>query len=112
MALNIGRMRDRVALQSYTETTAANGQKTRSWTTYATVWAFCTPVSAGEPTAGDQMKRIVNWAVEMRWRSTVTSEHRMVFTRSGVTHTVHITGVVDVDNRGDVMQVSGVEELA
>jgi SPP1 family predicted phage head-tail adaptor len=109
MALNFSRMRQRIALQSATESTAADGQKTKTWSTYATVWGYAVPVSASEIAAADHPLMGTTWAVEMRWRSTVTEQHRMQISVHGVTRTVYITGLRDVDNLGKVLQIGGFE---
>jgi len=109
MPLNSGRMRQRVALQSYTESTGNDGQKIKSWTTYATVWAYAVPVSAQEISTADHQLLGTTWAVEMRYRSTVTEQHRMVISVHGTSRYVYITGIRDVDNLGKVLQIGGFE---
>jgi len=109
MPVNSSRMRQRVELQSSTESTGNDGQKIKSWSTYATVWAYAVPVSASEVTSGDHQFLGTTWAVEMRYRSTVTEEHRMLISVHGTQRTVYITGMRDVDNLGKVLQIGGFE---
>ena len=109
MPVNSSRMRQRVTLQSCTESTGNDGQKTKTWATYATVWAYAVPVSASEVTSGDHQLMATTWAVEMRYRSTVTEEHRMLITVHGTQRTVYISGIRDVDSLGKVLQIGGFE---
>lgn len=109
MAINSSRMRRRIELQSYTESTAADGQKTKSWSTYATVWGFAVPVSANEISTGDHQLLGTTWAVEMRYRSTVTEQHRMKISVHGTARYIYITGLRDVDAMGKVLQIGGFE---
>ena len=102
-------MNRRVELQSSTESAGNDGQKIKSWSTYATVWAYAVPVNVGEIMVADHQIKGTSWAVEMRWRSTVTEQHRMLISVHGVTHTVYISGLVDVDNRGKALQITGFE---
>jgi SPP1 family predicted phage head-tail adaptor len=107
--MNIGRMRQRIALQSATETTSADGQKVKTWSTYATVWGFAVPINASEIQTGEQPIVGTTWAIEMRYRPTVTEAHRALISIHGTTHTVYFSGVRDVDNLGKVLQIAGFE---
>lgn len=109
MPLNSGRMRQRIALQSYTESVGNDGQKIKSWSTYATVWGYAVPVSAQEVSTADHQLLGTTWAVEMRYRSTLNEKHRMVIGIHGASHYVYITGMRDVDNLGKVWQIGGFE---
>lgn len=68
-----------VALQSQAQGVAANGERTGSWSTYASVWAEMREISGREVIASgtDQAQKQVIFFI--RYRSDVTERHRMSY---------------------------------
>ena len=79
--MRAGLLRHRLALQSATEADSGtgSGQLDKTWTTYATVWGSITPLSGRELTEQQQVISEVTHKARIRYRSGVTSEHRIVW---------------------------------
>lgn len=54
--LHIGELRDRIALQSFTETRSAHGAVTKTWATDSTVWGRVTFKEGSETFQADQVQ--------------------------------------------------------
>lgn len=72
----IGQLRQRIELQSATDAADAYGQATRTWATYATVWAQVLPAGGGEPVVGDQQQQTTTHKITIRYRAGVEATHR------------------------------------
>lgn len=75
----IGQLRKRLELQAPTDSTDAYGQPTRSWVTYATVWAHIEPTGGGEPAAGNEQQLERTHRITIRHRAGVESTHRGLY---------------------------------
>lgn len=75
----IGELRKRIELQSPVDTIDAYGQATRSWTTYATVYASVVPASGQENTIAEAMQVQQTHTITIRYRSDVAATHRALF---------------------------------
>ena len=73
-----GRYRQRVQIQTRTETRATDGGVTETWTALAPVWASVEPLIGEELWEAQKVNPIVTHRVRMRHRSDVTSKHRLV----------------------------------
>jgi len=62
----------RVSLQSYTESKSVSGQVTKSWTTYATIWAKIRTMSGTEKVRNDQPVGLLSMEVTIRYSSDVS----------------------------------------
>lgn len=98
MSLASGRLRHRVAIQQYVEQadTSGNviqdqttGEVTRAWETVATVWANIRPLSAREFIQSSATQSRVAAVVEMRQRSGLTPDMRLVHMVNGVAGTIY-----------------------
>jgi SPP1 family predicted phage head-tail adaptor len=65
--MRIGRMRQRVTLQSLVETTDSYGQRIESWVTQGTYWAFLSSLSGRELVNAQQAKADVTHFLQMRY---------------------------------------------
>ena len=90
-----GRLRHRVALQSATTAKNAVGEDTRTWATFATVWAAVEVVGGSEYQAQEALHASLTHRVRLRYRDDVTREQRVVW-RS---RELEIESVEDPDDR-------------
>jgi SPP1 family predicted phage head-tail adaptor len=89
----IGVLRDQVELQSSTDTLDAYGQPSRTWTTYATVWAKVMAQSGGESQQANHQYSTVQYRITIRRRTDVSATHRAVWG----TKTLNFFAVFDDD---------------
>lgn len=75
----IGKLRHRVSLQSATTVNDSYGQPTRTWATYATVWALVEPVSGEESTLAMQLQGGTTHKITIRYRAGVSVGHRILY---------------------------------
>lgn len=98
--MQAGRLRHRVVIQQATESQNGFGEVTRSWSTYATVWAAVEPLQGQEFLDGRQLEAAVDTRIRIRHRSGVTQ--RMRATWSG--HTYDVQSVIaDATNRRQML---------
>lgn len=88
----IGRMRDRVSIQSETRTSDGRGGYTKTWTTLATVWAQISPLRAAEQVEAGALQGVTVFRATIRYRDDVTTPMRVlwgsrVFNIRGITNT-------------------------
>ena len=79
MSSLIGSMRNRVALQSMSESTDEGGGQSVSFSTVATVWAKVENLSGEEAIFGDQIEDRSNYRFTIRYYSALTPKHRLSF---------------------------------
>jgi SPP1 family predicted phage head-tail adaptor len=72
-----GWLRHRVTIEVATETGDDAGGASRSWATFATLWARIEPVSAGEKTIAAHLAGVVTHKVTLRWRDDLTASMRI-----------------------------------
>lgn len=75
----LGRLRDRVTLQSPTRTRATSGQVTVEWADVATVYAAVEGLTGSELYRARQVQPDVSYKVRLRWRADVTADWRIVW---------------------------------
>lgn len=77
----IGQLRDRVSLQSVSETQSASGYPTESWSTVATRWAEATfrDVHSGEEEASGQKTAITAANFRLRYDESINQKNRLVY---------------------------------
>jgi SPP1 family predicted phage head-tail adaptor len=79
MPLDAGRLSNRINLES-DEITRESGVEKKVSTTYATsVPANVMPAHGREQWRGQQIRPEVDWIVELRYRTDVNAQHRVVF---------------------------------
>lgn len=105
--MRAGQLRHQMVIQSKTESQAASGMPSESWSTHATVWARVKPVKADEGfEAGTTTARRTH-EITIRALSTVTPNMRV----SWDSRYFYITGVRDMDERGIMMTLDCREEI-
>jgi len=68
-----------IALQSYVETRSASGHVTKTYTTYASVWAKFRTLSGYEKLMAQQVAATLSHEVSILYRSDVQADHRIVW---------------------------------
>ena len=79
MRINAGELRNKVSLQNYDETRSASGHPTRTYATYASVWAKFRTLSGTERMAAQQVSGVITHEVTIRYRSDVHVDHRILW---------------------------------
>ncbi len=113
----VGRMRQKVQLQSKTTSNDGGGSAAiTTWTTFATVFASIEPQSGAERLFGDQLQEPITHKITVRYRRDLTFKNRIVysFTNQEVTNTryFNIRRVINVDNRDKFLELLCVEGVA
>ena len=81
--MQAGKLGTRIQLQSATTGRDAIGGVTKSWTTYATVWADLKPMQGDERKVADRMQARTTHEIVIRWRNDVKKNHRVMLSESG-----------------------------
>ena len=108
----IGKMRYRLQIQSYTRASDDAGGASLTWAKVADVYADIQPQGAQEAEFGNdnQLREVSKHKIYIRYRSDVSHRNRLVqtFKRDGVstTRTFNIRGVVNMDNRFKMLELS------
>jgi SPP1 family predicted phage head-tail adaptor len=100
MILDIGKMRERVTIQSPSEVRGRSGQTTLEWSDTATVWASVEGLSSRDILQAQQANVIATHRIRIRHRPDVTHTHRLVWRN----RTMEIASVTDRMGR-EVLEV-------
>lgn len=79
MAIDPGRLRERITVQQATETRNAIGETTQSWVTYAERWASVDGISAREFLTSGQQQTEITHRVRMRYLDGLNSTMRVLW---------------------------------
>lgn len=101
----IGQLARRVQLQSPTDSTDSYGQPTRTWATYATVWAQILPASADESQIANQQGVTITHKVAIRYRADVTVEDRILYK----SRFLNIKGLRNQEEKGVLLELDAEE---
>jgi len=101
----IGDMRKRIELQAPTDSIDAYGQATRTWATYATVYAAVVPSSGSESAVADIMQVTQTHTITIRYRSDVAATHRAVY---GSRH-LNFVFLRNIDERNQWIEITATE---
>lgn len=93
--MHIGRMHDRITIQSPTESYSPSGETTLSWSTFAEVWASVDGLSSRDIMQAQQANVIASHRVRIRHMDGVTHLQRVVWRGK----TMEVASVTDRDNR-------------
>ena len=91
MSLDIGKMRERVTIQSPSEVRGRSGQTTLQWSNLATVWASVEGLSSRDIMQAQQANVMATHRIRIRHRDDVTHTHRIVWRN----RTMEIASVTD-----------------
>jgi len=103
-----GKLNVRVTLQTPSGSQDSFGQRVRTWSTFAEVWASIAPLSARELQARDAASLQVSHRVTIRWRAGVTSEMRILYG----TRVLQIVGIRNLDERNIALEIDAIEGSA
>jgi SPP1 family predicted phage head-tail adaptor len=98
----IGRLRTQISLQSYTESANALGERVKTYTTYATVWARVEPLKGTETVYAQGWASQPQYQITIRYNSDVDVGDRIVLPDNSY---VNILSVQDVDYKHEQMVI-------
>ena len=107
--MKVGNLRHRIVIQSYTANIATNGETTKSFTTFATVFGEVRPVSAREilQNNSDKTQQEISHIATIRYLSGVLAKMRVIWESK----TLEISGVVPDRTNSKMIQLT-CKELA
>ena len=97
MALDLGKMRERVTVQQATERRNSLGETTLEWATYAERWASVEGVTAREALGAGQLEVSITHRVRLRYVSGLTQQMRLVWRG----RTLEIVSLLEHNNRSE-----------
>lgn len=103
--MKVGKMRQRLEIQSQTRVSDGGGADVIEWTKVAQVYGSIEPVRDRESQFGreNQLRAVTTHTIFIRYRSDVKPKNRIVYSysRDGVAYTryFNIKGVINVDFR-------------
>lgn len=106
-AVAIGKLKDRVELQSAVEAADEFGESIIVWTLYDTVWANIKPFTGKEYYHSQQQVGQVEVVITIRYRTGVIFGHRVVYenTVKSITDNYEITGIVNIENKNEWLEL-------
>jgi len=75
--MQAGKLRNRITIQTYTDSIASNGETTKTWTTFATVFAEIRPISGRELVMAGKVQGELSHVIKIRFISGVLSKMRI-----------------------------------
>jgi len=97
MALDIGRMRERVTVQQATERRNSLGETTLEWATFAERWASVEGVTAREALGAGQLEVSITHRVRFRYIDGLTQQMRLLWRG----RTLEIVSLLEHNNRSE-----------
>jgi len=97
MALDIGRMRERVTVQQATERRNSLGETTLEWATFAERWASVEGVTAREALGAGQLEVSITHRVRFRYIDGLTHQMRLLWRG----RTLEIVSLLEHNNRSE-----------
>lgn len=98
MALDAGRLDERVVVQQLTSSRNSIGEAIETWSTFATRWASVSRISSREFLQNSQQQTEATHRVRMRYVSGMTHAMRLLW-RGAV---LEITSLLEKNNRSEV----------
>ena len=108
MALSVGKMRERIVIQSQGRTTDLGGGAAVAWSTVATTWARIVPSSGSESFSGMQVTNTNTFEITMRYRTNITTTNRILWG----SRTFNIRSVINNNERDKYLTVVAEEGVA
>lgn len=99
--MNIGKLDQRLTIQTFTESQTTSGEATLSWSTLATVWGSLHPLKGEEYFSAQKFEAAVTARIRIRYRADITPKMRVLH---GST-VYEIVSVVDAESRGFVTEL-------
>lgn len=104
-----GRLRNRIVIQTATQSRDQIGGFEKSWADTKSVWADVVPVSAKEYMQADQQKGQITHRIYIRHYNGLSTSHRIKWNDRGTDRYFHIKGVIDMQSRERKMEVMAEE---
>lgn len=103
--MQAGELREKIIIQSSTETRTGSGAVTNTWGTFATLWAAVEPMTGREFFQVDQLsaERTIKFVV--RYKAGITAKMRI----SWNSRTFDIRSIINTKQRNRSMQLIAVE---
>jgi SPP1 family predicted phage head-tail adaptor len=112
----VGKMRERLALQSQTRTADGGGSEAVTWSTFATVYGHIDPKSGNERLFGDQLEERVTHIITIRFRRDMSHKNRIVYeyfvSGTKYTRTFNIKRVINRGTRNQYLDILVEEGVA
>lgn len=99
--MRAGNLRSRVTIQSRSSTPDSFGEQGSAWQDVATVWASVEPLSGRELLSAQQVQGEISHRVRCRFRSGVTTAHRLLFAG----RVLDIQAVINPQERGVMLEI-------
>ena len=94
--MNVGKMRHRIEIQTYSNTKNEIGELTKSWTTYKTLWAEKKQLRGYNTTIEDKEGIEYNYRFKVRYRTDLDESMRIV--HKGIVYDIkHINPIQEID---------------
>lgn len=115
--MSVGRMRQKVQLQSKTTANDGGGSAAiDTWTTFATVFASIEPQSGQQQMFGDQLQEPITHKIMIRFRRDLTFKNRILYyyknENSLNSRYFSIRRVINVDSKDKYLELLCVEGVA
>jgi len=73
-----GRLRDRITIQTYTDSLNSYGELVKTWATFATVFAEITPISGREYLQSEQVRGEISHRIRIRYLAGILDKMQIV----------------------------------
>lgn len=103
--MQIGKLRHYVDLQSSSDVPNEVGEREKTWTTFASVWASIEPLSGRKLLQYQHLNAELSHRIVIRYNSSVTSKCRIVFG----TRIFDINVVKNLEERNIYLEILGKE---
>lgn len=100
--MEIGDLRSRIYLQTYTETPVGNHDVNPVWTSIKGVWAKIVPAKALTVMLSMQTDKAITHKIYIRYQENITTEHWILFESKRY----RIRGVVNMQQRNRFLELS------
>ncbi len=105
MTIAAGSRNRRIVIQSATETTTDGGEVTRSWSTFATVWAEIKPLSAREAMVAQQSQATTTHKIIILYRPGITPDMQALYNG----RTFRFDSVINLDEANRQLVITAME---
>ena len=109
--MRAGLLRNKIIIQSPTESRDTIGGVTKTWATFAEAWASIEPISQREFDRSDQTRADASHKIVIRFVSGVLPTFRVAWTVSGTTRYFNIVGIANTDERSKTITLMAMEAL-
>ncbi|MFO1007565.1 MAG: phage head closure protein [Planctomycetaceae bacterium] len=103
--MEIGKLKNRITIEKYTESRSNAGQVLKSYTTSSTRWAMIKPLTTREILQAQQVHAEITHEIYLRYPLDVTAKDRIKYDN----RTFEILGVINVDEAKFFLRLNCVE---